>query len=157
MPRLTIRNIGQLLSRSNLNPETGCRIWNGSKNKRGYGRLGVDNKLVQAHRYSYELSNGKIPDGLYVTHKCDTPACIEPTHLSVGSQQDNMDEMVQRCRSLHRKGSKNPKHTLIESDIPKIRALRVSGMTYQSIASIFNVQLPTIWKVTSGKTWVHVK
>ena len=76
-----------------------CWLWNGPKRPNGYGRLEVSsqNVVLAPHRFSWELHNGPIPSGLFVCHICDTPACVRPAHLFVGTQLDNM-------RDRHRKG-----------------------------------------------------
>lgn len=80
----------------------GCWVWLGSKDGAGYGtisnRLGSGNSPEKAHRVSYEKSFGKIPDGLYVCHKCDNPGCTNPKHLFLGSQKDNMKDCSKKGR-----------------------------------------------------------
>lgn len=84
----------------------GCWIWTASTftDRNGYGKFNaaippVSNKTVYAHRFSYEMTNGPIPDGLFVLHKCDNPPCVNPAHLHLGTQADNMREMVERGRT----------------------------------------------------------
>ena len=79
--------------------ETGCWIWTGALNRhRGYGRLRFKDKEIKAHRYSWELHNGPIPDGLQVLHKCDTPACVNPDHLWLGTHKENMHDCIKKGR-----------------------------------------------------------
>ncbi len=75
----------------------GCWIWVAAT-RSGYGRVWVDGKLVSAHRYSYEMYVGPIPDGMVVRHKCDTPSCVNPDHLEIGSQAENIGDAVRRGR-----------------------------------------------------------
>jgi len=78
--------------------ESGCWIWMGSTTQKGYGDIKYDKKHHRAHRLSYELHNGAIEDGLMVCHSCDTPSCINPEHLFMGTAQDNTDDMVKKGR-----------------------------------------------------------
>lgn len=87
----------------------GCWIWNGALRKDGYGILKINGRCDGAHRYSYEISKGEIPTGLFVCHKCDVPSCVNPEHLFIGTQEDNMKDSVSKgrksrssCPSEHR-------------------------------------------------------
>ncbi len=82
--------------------EVGCWDWNASKNKQGYGRMGIGaGQCINAHRVSWVIHNGDIPDGLFVCHKCDNPSCINPKHLFLGTRQDNTNDMMLKKRSKH--------------------------------------------------------
>lgn len=76
----------------------GCHIFSGLKNKKGYGKVAFKYKHYRAHRVSYEISFGKIPDGIYVLHKCDNPSCINVEHLFLGTDLDNKADMVSKGR-----------------------------------------------------------
>ena len=75
-----------------------CWEWSGGKNDKGYGLIGLRKKLYYVHRLSYEWHLGPIPDGMLVLHSCDNPACVNPSHLSLGTVQDNSNDMVERRR-----------------------------------------------------------
>lgn len=83
-------------------PNTGCLLWIGSERGKllRYGSLRIFNKIHSAHRLSFEISYGKkIPYGLDVCHKCDTPECINPQHLFVGTRKDNMQDCIKKNRN----------------------------------------------------------
>lgn len=77
-----------------VNKTDACWMWVGARNKRGYGNI----QGVLAHRISWELYNGPIPDGLLVCHRCDTPGCVNPDHLFLGTHQDNSRDMIAKGR-----------------------------------------------------------
>tara|TARA_R110000803_G_C11723563_1_gene288600 strand:+ start:43 stop:501 length:459 start_codon:yes stop_codon:yes gene_type:complete len=84
---------------SRLEKQGDCLVYTGHLNDDGYGIFGFNNKSWGAHRYSYTHYVGSIPKGLIVLHSCDNPPCVLPSHLRVGSVQDNMDDMVAKGRS----------------------------------------------------------
>jgi hypothetical protein len=88
-----------------------CWMWNGYRIKGRYGHFNAGNKkMLLAHRFSWVHFNGDIPEGLYVLHKCDVPYCVNPNHLFLGTQQDNMDDMVRKGRQGRTGGAKGDKN-----------------------------------------------
>ena len=84
---------------------SGCWEWLGHRNEKGYGHFAIVGQYPRAaHRVAYRLANGHFDDSLFVCHRCDNPSCVNPDHLFLGTQQDNMDDMVQKGRSCDRTG-----------------------------------------------------
>lgn len=92
-----------ILSRSMPEPNSGCWLWITGVNKRGYGVLTICQKQHGAHRVSYQAFKGQIPDGLVVMHKCDTPSCVNPDHLSTGTVLDNNKDAASKRRFPNQK------------------------------------------------------
>lgn len=82
-----------------------CWEWMGGKT-RGYGRIAVGLKTMTTHRFSYITHNGDVPKGLHVLHSCDNPGCVNPKHLFLGTQKDNMDDMIKKGRGRYGKQQK---------------------------------------------------
>jgi hypothetical protein len=92
----------RFFSKVNRTPDGGCWLWNGAVQHNGYGYLHVGGRFerrpVRAHRFSWELHRGPIPEGMHVCHSCDTPACVNPDHLFLGSRSDNMRDCASKGR-----------------------------------------------------------
>lgn len=140
-------------------PNTGCWLWNGSlnyDNRTPYDkRYGLIGKLP-AHRLSYELAVGPIPDGMFVCHRCDVPPCVNPDHLFVGTPAENAIDAVRKKR--HSFGVKNGGGgKLTDEDVLKIRQLYQEGRHRQvDIAAQFNVTQVMVSRVVLRKSWGHI-
>jgi hypothetical protein len=119
-----------------------------------YRRVWVKGHPHVAHRVSYELFVGPIPERLHVCHHCDNPACTNPRHLFLGTAADNVRDKVAKNRHAH--GSKMPWTHLTEDDVLRIRQLFREGESRFEIARIFNVDANNVYRIAHGDRWEHV-
>ena len=140
------------------NPETGCWDWTASTAKGGYGKIRVAGKLRTAHRASYELHVGPIPDGFQVCHQCDRPCCVNPAHLFLGTNADNVRDKVQKCRQAKPKGEESGRAKLTSEEVKLMRAAadRLPHGGGKFLARWFGVSDRTIKRIKRGKSWTHV-
>jgi hypothetical protein len=139
-----------------------CWKWVGALHApHGYGVILRDRRLVLAHRMSWELTYGAIPPGMQVLHKCDNKPCVRPTHLWLGTQQDNVDDMISKGRRVQ--GAFNPLFgedvhgsKLTSTSVRVIRRERAQGRTLAELANKFGVSIATISLVARGLHWKHV-
>jgi len=141
------------------NLDTGCWIWLGTKRgSNGYGRITSTGVVHQAHRFSWMLHRGSIPDGLLVCHKCDTPLCVNPDHLFLGTHQDNMRDCVEKGRTnggtkTPLRGSENVRSKLTAQQVLQIRRDR---RAQRKIAQLFGVSQALISKIKRNEMWRHI-
>ena len=133
-----------------------CTLFIGSRDSCGYGRINREGKLVRLHRAVWERDHGAIPRGHVVMHTCDRPACIEPAHLRIGTQRQNIADMDKKGRRRALVGSEQSRAKLTESDIPRIRAMLAEGYTCVAIGKIFGVTDMMIRHIKKGRAWTHV-
>jgi hypothetical protein len=153
----------RLMSRVDVVPIAGCWIWMGPCQKNGYGYLNHhisrrNNKHIRAHRASWLVHRGEIPDGLHVLHKCDVPQCVNPDHLFLGTRKDNMMDCSRKGRTSRKgfPGLENPKAKLSVDDVREIlRLYRHEKMRQVDIASRFNVVQTAISKIVCGLHWTQ--
>lgn len=130
-----------------------CWTWVACRNKDGYGIMQINNKSTLAHRTAWELCNGPIPARTCVLHKCDNRSCINPSHLFLGSQQDNITDMMNKGRHVASKGEHSGVSKLTEKDVLAIRSLKQQRITNESIAAKFGISQSTVYKIASRATW----
>jgi DNA-binding XRE family transcriptional regulator len=149
IPKNRIENKVELVT------ESGCWIWMGTTTSRGYGQLIDDNKKYYAHRASYEAFIGEIPKGMYVCHRCDNRFCVNPNHLFVGTQKDNLQDMRNKGRST--RGEKNAQAKLTHAQVAMIKVcLKHKAQKDEQLAKQFGVSRQTINLIKQGKRWNHV-
>ena len=134
-----------------IEPNSGCWLWEAGETN-GYGCFYWSGQSVRAHRASYELYIGIIPDCLLVLHHCDTPMCVNPDHLFIGTNDDNMADQVSKNR--HAAGEKNGMAKLTETQVEEISQ---SGQAVSSLALEFNVSKTSIYRIKQKKAWNHIK
>lgn len=143
-------------SKLSLPTKNGCIEWTGHLNTTGYGMIGVQHKSVVVHRFSWELVNGKIPDGLLCLHKCDNPKCVNVEHLFLGTQQDNVDDMFRKGRAKRASGENHYAARFNKKQIKKIRKLYKEGHGQTEIAKIFNTKQNTIFNIVHYNCWKNI-
>lgn len=131
-----------------------CWLWKGWKHPSGYGTMSMGGHIPQkrAHRFSWEIHHGKIPDGQCVLHHCDVRHCVNPKHLFLGSRGDNARDMVSKNRQLAKE--RNPQAKLTRGKISEIRKHYSSGnATQKSLGAKFGVCRQTIADIVHRKLW----
>lgn len=131
--------------------ESGCWIWIGAKTGNGYGVIWVKGEYVASHRVSYEMFNGSIPARHLVCHTCDTPLCVNPDHLFIGSHADNMADRNRKLRQAH--GERNFGSKLKNNDV---LAIRNSSKDNKVLAAKYGVHFSTIYEIKTNKTWRNI-
>lgn len=133
----------------------GCWLWVGSKTM-GYGQLGTGGDVstkILAHRLSWLLHHGSIPEGVCVLHKCDVRACVRPDHLFLGTHRDNMLDAEVKGRARHPCGEEHSHAKLTEEGVRKARWLRQQGASIYRLAHQFGVSDVAMRNALIGRTW----
>lgn len=150
----TLPLIDKLLSKATKVND--CLIWTGQKCAGGYGRLRINGKFQRAHRLIYALHHGEIAQGLIILHSCDNPACIEITHLSAGTQLQNIQDMHAKRRAVFLSGETHPKAKLTSAQVAEIKQTyqpysRTNGT--KALGKAYGVSGPTISAIVLNKSW----
>lgn len=135
----------------------GCWLWKGWIDPvGGYGRFKIRNRAHPAHKYSYTFTSGAVPKGLFVCHRCDNPACVNPAHLFLGTPADNTRDRDAKGRQA--RGERSGTAKLNEADVRAIRSLYASGGFSQArLGWIYGVGQTKISAVVNKTTWKHVE
>ena len=131
-------------------PWDGCWLWLRTL-VNGYGQLWWNGKMRRAHRRMYSLTKGEIPEGVHVLHSCDNRSCVNPDHLWLGTNADNMHDKYLKNRQ--NKGETHGMHVLTEDNVRGIRRLIKQGETHRQIAQLFGVSEGAIGNINLGRTW----
>jgi hypothetical protein len=147
-------------SKVSVDKATGCWMWTGKVNMDGYGRCRTMG-MNSSHRASYLMCVGPIPAGTNILHLCDTPACVNPSHLQPGTQKENMQQAARRGRlnyaHIVRQGSSHRMAKLDELDVMLIRSAYGRGVVNQAfLAEAFCTSQSNISTVVGGRTWTNL-
>lgn len=127
--------------------------------RQGYGRIQWAGRMTLVHRISYTLFVGEIPEGMCVCHHCDNPPCVNPDHLFLGTNLDNIRDKVRKGRNvvIPMYGEENPGSVLKEWQVRMIREMYATKLwTLKAIASRFNVSFQLISLIVNRKIWSHI-
>ena len=136
-----------------------CWEWIAGKSSDGYGTFTLNGKTEGAHRVSWTIENVKIPKGLLVCHHCDNRACVNPEHLFVGTDKDNIQDALRKGRMKfpRKSGEENGLSKLTEEQVLSIREeYKLGNITLGELARKHNVSHVAIWHVIKRKTWKHI-
>ena len=140
----------------NKRKDNECWEWQGGKSHR-YGSFKCG-KPVRAHRFSWIIANGTIPRGFLILHHCDNPPCCNPNHLFIGTQQDNMSDMVMKGRVGDRNGELAANSKLTEVEVTEMRKLHATGeYCYTELGERFGVHRTQVSNIVRGKSWKHIE
>ena len=145
-----------------------CWIWIRSRTRKGYGNIHRHRheppdlfdyaRGSYAHRFAWRLHHGPIPDGMLVCHRCDTPPCVNPAHLFLGTPHDNTQDMVDKGRARGRAfvGEAHGLAKLTEARVRDLRRRAAAGERHEDIAREFGVSKSTVTMANIRQTWRHV-
>ena len=135
-------------------PEAGCWLWQGTTGSKGYGLIKIAKRMDGAHRASWRLHRGPIPDGLSVLHKCDTRSCINPEHLFLGTHDENMKDMVSKGRSIRNPGELNGASKITAEDVISIR---LDARSHNLIAADYGISRSSVGLIKNRINWSHIE
>lgn len=145
---------------SRIHPDlnSGCWLWAGGTHPGGYGTVKLGGRWWKAHRLAWSLLGGSLPAGLHACHKCDTPACVNPAHIFLGTDADNAADKTRKGRGGYgvTRGEKNPRTQATDEKVVTIRALSDSGMSAPRIAAQLSLPVYVVRTIARRQGWRHV-
>lgn len=136
-----------IFQKSVSNPQTGCVVWQGRLNHKGYGLISYKGKYRSTHRIVYEALIGEIPAGMHVLHRCDNRRCVNTEHLFLGTNRDNIEDKIAKDRS----GKK-----LTIAKVLEIKRMLAAGEPHSRIAARFGIVSSIVSRIKTGHRWGHV-
>lgn len=135
-----------------------CWEWTASTTHNGYGQFHVKGTMKRAHRLAWEISNGPVPDGLFVCHRCDNRTCVNPKHLWLGTAAENTQDMVGKGRANCGRlaGEEAAGAKLDEQSVRDIRAWD-EFFPRSEIARLFGISSQSVYNIVHRRTWRHVR
>lgn len=133
-------------------PESGCWLFEGAWTSAHYGNVGYEGHNWLAHRLSFVLLGGELAPDDVLCHRCDTPACLNPAHLFVGSFADNSQDMARKERHMH-----GERHHMARLTVAAVLEIRRSPLSDEELALQFGVCRATVTYARNGKTWKQVR
>ena len=137
---------------SKADEDFACWEWTAFQLIEGYGTIGWGKKVCRSHRVAYEIAFGEYPDTLHVLHHCDNPACVNPNHLFLGTNSDNIRDKVAKGRAQHLYGEQHGKHKLTNEQVAEIRQRYAQGgVSYRQLAEEYGVDHSQIGNIVKRK------
>lgn len=133
-------------------PIGACWLWTGIITRKGYGRLKWRGKCCPAHRLSWENAHGEVPEGMHVCHRCDVRRCVNPSHLFLGSHQENMEDMAAKGRAGRTFGEMHPNCRLTDAQVVAIRS---DKRRQRIIAADFGIGQQQVSRIKAGQQRQH--
>lgn len=136
----------------------GCWIWQSTTQASGHGQLWVDGRHRGAHRVSYKIHKGEIPDGMHICHKCDVNPCVNPDHLYAGSRSDNVQDAIERTGWIEsrERGEEHHSSKLTWDEVGEIRSRYANTEASQyDLASEYGVSASTVGEIVRREIWTE--
>ena len=147
----------KFLKHALIGSKESCWGWKGSKHKQGYGMAYAQGAVIKAYRLSYLVNIGEIPEGICVCHKCDNPSCVNPDHLFLGTQAENILDMDKKGRRTPQKGAFNHNAKLSEAEVASLREVySKGGNTISTLAKQYGLSISGCYSIIKRKTWSHI-
>lgn len=138
-------------SKVEMIPLLGCWLWTGALSTKGYGSIRRDGRTRTASVLSYQMHRGEIPFGLCVLHRCDIPSCVNPEHLFLGTQKENVEDRDRKGRGAPGlRGEMHPSAKLTAEDVAKIRSSAESSV---ALGRLYGVSKTQILRIRKNITW----